>query len=363
MEKMNYKTGLAVLAAVSAGAIALAGCSSPAPAPGSPNSPSVTGPGSESSALVVYAPMEGPRADWLTEHAKQELGLDITFVVGGGGDLTSRLIAEKNNSQADAIIGLGEVQMNQLAAEQVLTPYAPAWAEEIPAELRSASDAFTLYTQTPIVIGYNSAVMTADKAPAAWEDLAKPQFKEKFVFPGVAGQTGQAAVVGLLWPYTDQATGEVSDQGWELLKSVFANARPMAAGQNLDWNWVKSGDVPVLVNWLGGVETGAKDYGLTVEIVSPAAGTPFVSTGVAVAAGAKNPTAAQKFLDWYGSAPTQIAFVKATNNDTPLNPKALAELPDARASVEQVTKQPIDWTLVTPHLTEWMQKVQLEIVS
>lgn len=319
--------------------------------------------GASSSSLVVYAPMEGPRAEWLTTEAKDQLGLDVKFVVGGGGDLASRLIAEKNNPQADVAVGLGESLMNGLAAEKVLLEFSPSWASDIPKDLRSSSKDFTLYTQTPIVIAYNTAVMAAADAPKTWEDLAAPEYKDKFVFPALTGQTGQAAVVGLLWPYVDKKSGEVSDKGWDVLKSVLTNAKPMAAGQNVDWNWVKSGEVPILVNWLGGVETGAKDNGLELKVVAPKDGTPFVSTGVALVKGSKNTDAAKKFLDWFGSAETQVAFVKATNNDTPLNPGALDKLPDAKASVEQVKKQQIDWTIVTPHLTDWMEKIQLGIVG
>lgn len=350
---MNKRLILAATAGLTTVAV-LTGCAAPATV-----APSET----VGTSLVVYAPMEGPRAKWLTEHAKSELGLDVKFVVGGGADLAARLTAEKNNAQADAVIGLGEAQLNQLGADKALVGYEPKWASEIPENLRSVSKEFTLYTQTPIVIAYNAAVMTDAAAPASWEDLAKPEYKGKFVFPALAGQTGRAAIVGLLWPYVDKSSGTVSDKGWAVLKSVLTNAKPMAAGQNVDWNWVKSGEVPILVNWLGGVETGAKDNGLSLKVVAPTAGTPFVSTGVALAAGSKNAGTAKKFLDWFGEAATQVAFVKATNNDTPLNPKALEELPEVKASVTKVEKQAIDWTVVTPHLTEWMQKVQLDIVG
>lgn len=351
------KKNLIAAGAAAALVLTITGCSSSGPNDsGSPSEDD--GPKS----LTVYAPMEGPRAEYLTEQAKSELGIDVTFVVGGGGDLASRLIAEKNNPQADVVLGLGEAQMNSLAAEGVLEAYEPSWADEVPEKLRSTNEDFTLYTQTPIVIAYNADVLADSDAPRTWEDLADPEYKGKFVFPPLTGQTGQAAVVGLLWPYVDDS-GEVSDKGWDVLASVLGNAKPMAAGQNVDWNWVKSGEVPILVNWLGGVETGAKDNGLTLTVVDTKDGTPFVSTGVALGAGTANAEAAQEFLDWFGSTETQVEFVKATNNDTPLNEKALADLPEAKASIEQVSKQDIDWTVVTPHLTEWMQRIELDLAG
>lgn len=349
---MSRKSVFAVIAAIAL--VTLAGCSNGTQG----------GEVADEGPLVVYAPMEGPRAEWITEHAKKELDLDVTVVVGNGGDLASRLVAEKNNMQADVIVGLGEAQINTLAGEGILASYQPSWAPEIPENLRASSDKFTLYTQTPIVIAYNQASMPDAEAPTSWEDLADPVYKDKFVFPALTGQTGQAAIVGMLWPYIDEKSGSVSDEGWDMLKRVLDNAKPMAEGQAMDWAEVASGEMPIVVSWLGGIETAAKDNGITsMRVVSPAAGTPFVSTGVALTANDKHSSSGEKFLDWFGSASTQVAFVEATNNDTPLNPEALKELPASKASVEQVDKQPIDWTVVTPHLTEWMQKVQLEIVG
>lgn len=351
---MNRRLGFA--AAIAALAVTLTACAGSTGAGDS-------GASNQDGALVVYAPMEGPRADWITKNAKKALGIDVNVVVGNGGDLASRLIAEKNNAQADVVLGLGEAQINALDAEGILGEFQPEWASEIPEELRANSKNFTLYTQTPIVISYNPDVMTAAEAPSSWEDLAEPEYKDKFVFPALTGQTGQAAIVGMLWPYVDESTGEVSDAGWKALEGVLDNARPMADGQSMDWEWVASGELPIVVSWLGGIETGAKDNGLTMTVVAPEDGTPFVSTGVALTAGSSRTDAGEKFLNWFGSADTQVAFVKATNNDTPLNPQALEQLPDAKASVEQVSKQPIDWAVVTPHLTEWMQKVQLDIAG
>lgn len=332
--------------------VALTGC---AASTGSSNS--------SNGELIIYAPMEELRADWITEQAKSELDLDVQVIFGGGADLTSRLIAEKNNPQADVIVGLGEAQLNSLSEEKILSSYAPDWAEEIPEEYRSTNTDFTLYTQVPIVIAYNTAAMDAADAPKTWEDLAKPEYKDKFAFPGLTTQTGQAAVAGVLWPYVDASTGEVSDEGWDVLTNILKNGRQLAAGQSIDWNWVKSGEMPILVNWLGGVETGAADNDLSVQVVNPPDGTPYVSTGVALTPRAAENSDAKEFLDWFGSADTQIEFVKATKNDPPLNPKALDGLPEQKASVDQVTKQQIDWAVVTPNLPDWMQKIQLEIVG
>lgn len=345
--------------ALAAVAIALTGCA--ATSAGTP----ATSTHAESSAgtkLVVYTPQGDPlRGEYITEHAGSELGLDVTLVSGAGGDLAARLIAEKNNPQADVVVGLGAPQLNQIDQAGVLQPYTPTWSGSIPSTFASGSKNFTLLTQTPIAIAYNASTMSAADAPKSWEDLAKPAFKNAFVFPSLTSQTGQAAAIGILWRYTDHTTGAVSEKGWSRLEAILANAQPTAAGAKFDWAPVKSGAQPVVVNWLGGIQTGATDNGIDLQVVDATGGSPYVTAGIGLAGGSRNVAAAKKFIDWFGSTEFQVRFVKATQNDTPLNRDAVTELPGAEAAIRQVAPQKIDWGVVSKQLPKWLQKIQLDV--
>ncbi|MDO5512857.1 MAG: extracellular solute-binding protein [Corynebacterium sp.] len=297
----------------------------------------------------------------MTTRAKEELGVDVQFVTGGGGDLTSRIKQEKHNSQADLVLGVGEAQLAELDAEGLFEPYTPEWADKIPSEFAREDAGYTLFSQTPVVMAYNPEVMSESEAPSRWEDLAKPEYKDKFVLPSVTGQTGQAFMVGVLWRYADPVTGEVSDEGWETLEGIMSNSLQLAQGEKFDWNRVVSGEVPIHVSWLGGIQVAAEDFGITMEPIDAEGGSPFVNTGVGVIKGGDTGQA-QEFIDWFGSAQLQTEFVNETNNDTPLNEDALKNLPEQRASIESVTPQEIDWAVVSENLTEWMQRVQLQVI-
>lgn len=312
--------------------------------------------------LVIYSPQgEGKRGEFMTTHAKQDLDMDIEFVSGGGGELTSRLIQERNNSQADLVLGIGEAQLAELDSKDLFEPYTPEWSGTIPAEFARESAGYTLFSQTPVVMAYNSDHLSAEEAPSKWEDLARPEYKDKFILPGVTGQTGQAMMVGILWRYVDPATGEVSDEGWQILKQVMDNAVQLAEGEKFDWNRTVNGEVPIHVGWLGGLQTASEDNNVPFEIIDAEGGSPFVNTGVGVVKGG-DVAKAQEFIDWFGGADLQTAFVKETNNDTPLNEDALEQLPEDKAALEEITPQDIDWAIVAEHLTRWNQRVQLEIL-
>ncbi|MDO5533575.1 MAG: extracellular solute-binding protein [Propionibacteriaceae bacterium] len=346
----------------SAAAVPLVGCAPGTPTTtggttGAPTGQDAGGP------LVVYSPWgDDMRAPFILEGA-QEQGIEIEFVMGGGGELTSRLLAERNNSQADVVLGIGVPQMFQIADAGILSPYSPSWEDKIP-EAFSVGDApFTLLSQTPIVLAYNADRLAPADVPTSWDALAESRYKDKYIFPGVTSQTGQAAVAGILWRHADQQTGEVSEQGWEALTAIIKNARQVPAGQAYDWAKVASGEIPLIPSWLGFALTGGEDNGFNVEIADTEGGTPFISTGVGLVANSKRQETAKKFIDWFGGADFQASFVEATNNDAPVNPEALDQLPEVKEQLAGITPQPLDWKLVSEQMPGWLQRIQLEILG
>ncbi|MEA9987050.1 extracellular solute-binding protein [Subtercola sp. RTI3] len=333
----------------------LAGCSSSPSGSSSASSAPVKG-----STIVVYSPQGADtRGPYIAAEAEKQLGITVTFVSGGGGDLTTRLLAEKNNTQADVVLGLGEAQMNQVASAGIFEPYTPSWAETVPEALRGSNGDFTLATQTPIVLAYNTDKMSSSDAPTSWVDLAKPEYKDKFTFPAITSQTGQAAAVGILWRFADHTTGDVTDQGWQTLSAIMANSVQVSPGQKFDYGTVASGAQPIVVTYLGGLQTAEKDNSLTMQIVNSDGGSPYVQTGVGLVKNSAEASAAKAFIDMFGSAEFQVPFVTATNNDTPVNADAVKQLGTQATVLASITKQDIDWGVVTTHLTDWLQKIQL----
>ena len=318
----------------------------------------------EERSLVIYAPWNEQRADFVTDAAAEELGIDVKFLIGGGGELTDRLIAEKENSQADIVLGIGESQMNRIAREGIFEPYLPEWSDKVPAAYIDPQNRFTLYSQVPVVVSYNAGVMNPADAPTSWLDLADAAYEGKFVLPGLGGQTGQATVAGILWRFADPTTGEVSDEGWEVLRDIYSNEIPLGEGERTDLNWIATGEMPIYITWRGGVAfADADNDSFELTVIDTEGGTPFVSTGIGITADTGSPTVARQFVDWFGSADFQIRFVDATNNDPPANEDAIPELPTANEWLSQVSRQDIDWLVVSSVLDGWLERIELDIIQ
>ena len=318
----------------------------------------------EERSLVIYSPWNEERADFVADAAAEELDIDVEFLTGGGGELTDRLLAEQNNTQADIVLGLGESQINRLAAIDLFQPYLPAWSDKVPESYIDDENRFTMYAQVPVVMSYNAAVMDPADAPTSWTDLADPAYEGQFIMPGLGGQTGQATISGILWRYADPETGEVSDEGWQVLSDIYANQISLGEGESFDPAWIADGTMPIFLSWRGGVaSTDADNDDFELTVIDTEGGTPFVITGVGITATSDSPTVAQEFIDWFGTADFQIRFVSETGNDPPANEDAIPELETAQEWLSGVSRQDIDWGVVTTVLDEWLERIELDIIE
>ena len=174
----------------------------------------------ENGVLMVYSPQAAEeRGVWIKEHAEAALGFEINFLSAKGGELSERLRAEKNNPQADVIMGLVQTAMYQLKEEDLITPYVPSWTEGLPEVYQDPDGYFNSYWQTPIVIGYNTDYVT--NPPASWQDLIKEEYKGLYSIGVNTKQTVRTYIVGMLWPYYDAEIDDITDEGWEFLKALY----------------------------------------------------------------------------------------------------------------------------------------------
>ena len=109
----------------------------------------------KSEKLLIYSNSAADgRGEWLTEYASKE-GYNIEVVNIPGGELTNRLIAEKNNSQADLVYGLNTLEYEKLKKEELLFKYTPTWASEVDMKLGDAEGYYYPIVIQPLVLMYN----------------------------------------------------------------------------------------------------------------------------------------------------------------------------------------------------------------
>ncbi|MDK1389936.1 extracellular solute-binding protein [Sinorhizobium sp. 8-89] len=309
-------------------------------------------------ALTIYSPQGGERAAWIAEQAKAA-GHDIKLLNAGGGELFDRLLAEKNNPQADVVLGMVDTSMALLKKEGLFQAYTPTWAKDLPTQFQDMDGMVYKFWQTPIVLAYYPDKLPVAEAPKSWLDLTKDQYAGKYVIGASAWQTTRMYLAGILVRFLD-TSGEVSDEGWDFLSKLYAGA-VVVNDADSQIEAFKSGRASIDLNWLGGTFKLAKDLGAKVKVVESDGGTPVISEGVAIMAGTDQLEQAKAFVDWFGSADVMAVYAEKFGQ-VPLLPEALAKSPVAvQENAKLVKPQPIDWDAIAPKLDGWLQKIELEI--
>lgn len=309
--------------------------------------------------LVIYTNSgSNGRDKYLKEKAK-EAGFDVEVVSIQGGELANRIIAEKNNVQADLIYGLNSVEYERLKAEDTLVKYKPEWSKDVDMSLGDEEGYYY-----PIVIQPLVNIMKNDLSeyPESFKDLTDPKWNGKYHIMNFGGGTGRSILASLLVQYKDP-DGElgVSKEGWEFVKKFIQNGK--IAKQGEDWiGAVINGNVPICQMWGSGVLQYEKERNYKFKLMVPSTGVPYVTEQVAVVKGGKTDEAI-KFANWFGTSKIQEDWMKQFGT-IPCQPEALKNAtPEIKEFMSKVKKQDIDWKFVTKYIDKWVEKVELEFVK
>ena len=318
-------------------------------------------PGSGGKPVLIYSPQSEEDVTYILEAAAGELDFGIEILRLDGGALSDRLIAEARNPQADVVFGLVPLSMHQLKNENILAPYTPSWAEDLPEVYQDPEHYFHSFWQTPIVLAYNARAMSAAEAPKSWLDLSRDEYAGRYAIGSTSWQTVRTYLAGILWRYYDTASGEVAREGWDFLRNLYENARDYPA-QEVYYQEAADGTMPLILNWLGGVERGADLNDIDITFIDTEGGTPVIAEAIALVNRNETHDNARAFIDWFGNPEFQAAMARDMGK-SPAHPAALAESPpEIEEKLAFFSPQNIDWGVVAANLDGWLEKIELEII-
>ena len=234
----------------------------------------------KSETLLIYSnSASNGRGEWLMEKAASE-GYNVEVINIQGGDLTNRLIGEKNNSLADLVYGLNTLEYEKLKQEDLLLKYEPTWASEVDMTLGDADGYYYPIVVQPLVLISNPAY---EDAPSDWLDLASdPKYKDQYNIFSLGGGTGKTIFSSILVRYADP-DGElsISEEGWEVGKNYIQNAHIEIKGEDYI-GAVIDGSRPMTMMWGSGVIQNQEERDFKFNIMSPEVGVPYVTEQVAI---------------------------------------------------------------------------------
>ncbi len=94
--------------------------------------------------VIIYTSLENEEVVDYLKFAKQELpGLDINAIRLSTGELGARMLAERENPQADLIWGWAVTNMSEFVPKGMLTPYKPKGWDKIPTNFKDPDGYWT----------------------------------------------------------------------------------------------------------------------------------------------------------------------------------------------------------------------------
>lgn len=221
--------------------------------------------------------------------------IKINWVRDSTGVVTAKLLAEKNNPQADVVWGLAATSLLVLKTEDMLEPYKPAGFDALDPKFRDGDTPPSWVGMDAWVAAVCYNTVEGDKlgltAPTSWADLAKPEYKGHVVMPNPASSgTGFLDVSSWL-----QIMGEES--GWAYMDALHENIAAYTHSGSKPCKMAASGETVIGVSF---AFRGAKSKaaGAPIEIIVPSEGIGWDMEATAIIAGTSKLEAAKKLVDW-----------------------------------------------------------------
>jgi len=266
----------------------------------------------EKTQLLVYTALETDQLKAYQEgFNKVNPDIEIKWVRDSTGVITAKLLAEKANPQADAVMGVAASSLALLDKQGMLIPYAPLNLDAIMAKYRDKKNPPAWFGMD--VWGATVCFNTVEAQkknipkPTSWRDLTKPVYKGQVVMPNPASSgTGYFDVVAWLTLFGDQ---NGKGGGWKYMDGLHANIAQYTHSGSKPCNMAASGEYVVGISFEYRANAN-KAKGAPIELVFPKEGLGWDLEAFAIHKGTKKLDAAKKLADWASSKDAMMLYGK-----------------------------------------------------
>ncbi len=247
--------------------------------------------------LTVYTAVEAEDLARYAETFNQDHpDINIKWVRDSTGIVTAKLLAEKNNPQADVIWGLAATSLLLMKSEGMLEPYKPKGVELLDKKFvdKGAVPTWVGMDAWVAAVCYNTveAAKHGLEPPQTWRDLLKPMYKGHLIMPNPnSSGTGFLDVSSWL-----QMFGK-KEGGWAFMDRLHQNIARYTHSGSKPCKLAASGEIPIGISF---AFRGAKSkaQGAPLEIIVPAEGVGWDMEATAIVAGTSKLEAAKTLVDW-----------------------------------------------------------------
>lgn len=246
--------------------------------------------------LVVYTALNEDEMASFVEKFKEDTGIEIEYIQGGAGDISARVLAEKDSPYADVMVG-GSVDVYEpLAREGIFVEYDSPNNDDLDPRFNDPNGFWQGWYMGVLGIVINRDRFEAElkplglEYPVTWDDLLDERYKNVFVTSNPVTAGG-----GYIFA-ADQIFRLGEDAAWDYFKALDKNVHHYYKGAGDCISPVATGEFIVGMSWVHDIYKQVK-AGYPIDVVIPKQ-TAFEIGGVAIVNSGKNLENAQKFVDW-----------------------------------------------------------------
>ncbi|MFZ5898159.1 MAG: extracellular solute-binding protein [Bacillota bacterium] len=310
-----------------------------------------------SKAVVVYVSEDQVFSEPILQDFERETGLQVKAVFdteeAKSTGVMNRLLAEKNNPQADVYWANEPVRADVLRQQGISTPFKPANARQIPEQFKDPEGYWTGFSARARVLVVNRAAKTKPVSLLAYVD---PKTKGKAVIANPLFGTTTAHMAALFAVWGDE-------KARQFLDGLKSNRVKLSTSNGESADFVASGEFEfALVDSDDAVDRMRR--GKPIDIVYPDQGEGeigllIIPNAVALIRGGPNADNGRKLIEYLVSKETERKLAAADCAQIPLHPGVTP--PKELKPVEQIRVMKVEYAnlaaklqSVQPVLKEWV---------
>jgi len=314
--------------------------------------------GTQGPTVVVYVSHDQVFSEPILKDFENETGIKVRAVYDTeetkSTGVMNRLIAEKDNPQADVYWANEPVRAEVLRQQGIAAPYVSQNAEGISATFKDPNGYWTGFAARARVLIVNKKAAAKPDSVLAYTD---PQWRGRAVManPLFGTTTTEIAALFVLWG---------DERGQAFMKALKANGVKLSASNGdsadlvargeFDFGLVDTDDVVSRVRQQQPVELEYPDQG------ADGIGCLLVPNAVVLIAGARHPDTARKLIDYLLSKQVEAKLARSDAAQIPLHP-GVEGPPDLRP-IDKLKTMQVDYAeiaaklqAIQPFLKRWVE--------
>lgn len=245
----------------------------------------------EGGKVVVYGSLENDTMDLISAAFKKKTGLDVDFWRDSANKVTDRVAAEFRAGKPQADVVLTTTSTMRLSQRDgLLAKYDSPSAKAFPKDVIDANLG-PAYRSTVIGVVYHTGIIKPAEAPKSLEDITKPQYKGKVVFPDPSQHTTTAQWLASLHKIMGNEKAD------KFIHDLAASKPLLVPSLTPAGERITTGETPIGVAFLKNVVFYGRN-GVPLDYVRLGK---FLGDGqsITLAAKAPHPSAGKAFIDFF----------------------------------------------------------------